>query len=181
MQAAYQGDKFHTVVETTLPTNRYDFIAKLVPPRQRHKAMPANPNWTMALQREIKRKFGVIGSWEMRNADVLIVKPIATGTKGFKISHTMPNGVAVKTDPGNYSYHEQSLDTLVSELQQRFQIPIIDQTELTQDYDFALKWDEPNPDRPNNESLKSALRDQLGLELVPTNTPIKMLVVEKAK
>jgi uncharacterized protein (TIGR03435 family) len=31
------------------------------------------------------------------------------------------------------------------------------------------------------EELKQALADQLGLELVPTNMPIEMLVVEKAQ
>jgi uncharacterized protein (TIGR03435 family) len=31
------------------------------------------------------------------------------------------------------------------------------------------------------EALKQAVLDQLGLELVPTNMPIEMLVVEKVK
>jgi uncharacterized protein (TIGR03435 family) len=34
---------------------------------------------------------------------------------------------------------------------------------------------------PRGEHFKQALADQLGLELVPGTTPIKMLVVEKAK
>jgi uncharacterized protein (TIGR03435 family) len=33
---------------------------------------------------------------------------------------------------------------------------------------------------PQNDSLKQALLGQLGLELVPTNMPIEMLVVDKA-
>jgi uncharacterized protein (TIGR03435 family) len=39
-----------------------------------------------------------------------------------------------------------------------------------------VKWPRRDP-----AGLKQALLDQLGLELVPTNMPIEMLVVEKAK
>jgi hypothetical protein len=33
----------------------------------------------------------------------------------------------------------------------------------------------------DSEKVKEFVRDEFGLELVPTNMPIKMLVVEKAK
>ena len=34
---------------------------------------------------------------------------------------------------------------------------------------------------PNHEGMEQVLLDRLGLELVPTNMPIEMLVVEKVK
>ena len=40
IQVAYQRDSLHTVVMTDLPTNRYDFIAKLVGPQEPHKTTP---------------------------------------------------------------------------------------------------------------------------------------------
>ena len=36
-------------------------------------------------------------------------------------------------------------------------------------------------EHPNPEGLKQAVFDQLGLEIIPTNMPIEMLVVEKAR
>ena len=66
-----------------------------------------------------------------------------------------------------------------------FQKPCIDTTEADAKYDFALQWDEPTD--VTGEARLEALRpkiqqqlEQLGLELVPTNIPIEMLVVEKA-
>lgn len=181
VQYAYQKYDLYTVVNTDLPTNRYDFIAKLVPAQEPHKNIPSDENWTIELQKEITRKFGIKGSLEMRDADVMVLKPSSAGIRGFKVSHEMPNGHAVRAFPGNYSFHEQSITSLTSLLENNFKIPVVDQTGLTNEYDFALKWTEPNYKQPNLQGMKQALLDQLGLELVPTNMPIEMLVVEKAR
>jgi uncharacterized protein (TIGR03435 family) len=66
-------------------------------------------------------------------------------------------------------------------LEDYFEMPIIDQTGLTQNFHIDLKWDERFKGDPDHEALKEALLDQLGLELVPANMPIEMLVVEKVK
>jgi uncharacterized protein (TIGR03435 family) len=181
IQIAYQKNKLRTVVITDLPADKYDFLAKLVGPQEALKNLAVNTNWTIELQKEITKKFGIKGGLEMRETDVLVLKPGSTGIIGFKASHTMPNGIALRPDPGNYSFHEQPVTTLTSVLEARFQTPVVDQTGLTNDYDFALQWDEPDPKQPNLESLKQALHDQLGLELVPTHMPIEMLVVDKAR
>ncbi len=182
IQIAYRQDKPHTLVNADLPTNRYDFIAKLVGPREPNKNIPQNLNWANELQKVIVKKFGVTGRLEMRETKVLALQPGSTGTHGFEVSHSMPDGRAMEVGrSGGCSFHEQPVEVLVSFLQQRFQVPIVDQTGLTQEYDFSLAWDEPDPKHPNLDGLKQALHDQLGLELVPTNLPIEMLVVEKVK
>ncbi|HEY5041842.1 MAG TPA: TIGR03435 family protein [Verrucomicrobiae bacterium] len=180
IQAAYQRDQLHTLVNADLPTNRYDFFAKLVGPQEPHKNMPVNKNWTIALQEEITRKFGIKGQIEMHETDVMVLKQNNTVPQGFKISHNMPNGRAMIDDPGNVVCFEQPIGTLTGILEREFQIPIVDQTGLTNAYDYSLKWNEPDRKQPNLDALKQALLDQLGLELVPTNMPIEMLVVEKA-
>ena len=55
-----------------------------------------------------------------------------------------------------------------------FGLPVIDRTALTGAYDMQLHWE-----RENLESLKQALKDQLGLELVPGTAPVEMLVLER--
>jgi uncharacterized protein (TIGR03435 family) len=66
-------------------------------------------------------------------------------------------------------------------LERYFNITIFDQTGLTDTYDFAVKWNEPDPKQKNFEGLKQALRDQLGLELMSSRAPLEMLVLEKVK
>jgi uncharacterized protein (TIGR03435 family) len=182
IQIAYRQDQLHTVVNADLPTNRYDFIAKLVAPMESRKIMPQNKNWATELQKEITKKFGLAGRLEMRETRVLALQPGSTGTHGFKVSHSMPDGRAMEVRlSGGCSFYEQPVEVLISFLQQRFQVPVVDQTGLKQEYDFSLAWDEPDPKHPNLDGLKQALHDQLGLELVLTNLPIEMLVVEKSK
>jgi len=60
-----------------------------------------------------------------------------------------------------------------------FKMPVVDQTGITQHFSMDLRWKEAKY-RNNPEGLKLALLDTLGLELVPTNMPVAMLVMEKA-
>ena len=178
---AYGKDRLHTLFLTDLPTNRYDFLAKLVGPQQRHKNPPVNKNWTVELQRALAQKFGITGRLEKRPADVLLLTPASSGVRGFKISHEMPKGHAIIPKPGDYAFFEQPVGTLTSVVQRHFNVPIVDATGLDQDYDYALHWDESDPQHPNLDGLKEALHDQLGLDLIPTNMPVEMLVVDRIK
>jgi uncharacterized protein (TIGR03435 family) len=176
IQTAYGYDAPHTVVMTDLPTNRYDFMAKLVGPD-----MAQNGNWTAELQKKIARQFKFTGQVELRDTPVLMLVPGSTGAHGFKVSHSKPNGRAGGSGPNGVTCYDQPISTLISPLQQRFQMPIVDFTGLNEHYDFSLTWDDSDWKHPDLDALKQALREQLGLELVATNLPVKMLVVQKAK
>jgi uncharacterized protein (TIGR03435 family) len=63
-------------------------------------------------------------------------------------------------------------------LEYYFGVPIIDQTGFTQNFSMDLRWKEVGG-HLNPDGLKQALLDRLGLELVPTNMPVEMLVMEK--
>jgi uncharacterized protein (TIGR03435 family) len=181
IQTAFRSDSLRTVFPPGLPTNRFDFFAKLVPPRKAHEKMAVNKNWTLELQKLIAKQFGLQGRLEPRATDVLALKPVGDGVRGFAVSHQMPGGIAFRSSPGHYAGIEQPVSTLTQRLEALFKIPIVDQTGLTGNYDFTLQWDEPDRQQPNLDGLQQALRDQLGLELAPTNLPLEMLVVEKMK
>ncbi len=179
VQFAYQKYDLRTVIATDMPSGRYDFIAKLVGPQEPHKITPVNTNWTTELQKEITKKFGITGHLEMRKTDVLVLAPGNTGIRNVKESHKMPGGIATKPDAAGYSFYEQPISTLTDMLEQRLQIPVVDHTGLTKTYDFTIPWKQDWQN--NSEGLKNVIRDQFGLELVATNMPIEMLVVEKVK
>jgi uncharacterized protein (TIGR03435 family) len=85
-----------------------------------------------------------------------------------------------------------SLYALRTFLQYTFGKPVVDQTGITNNLGLIVDWDMNRIPVPkgyslrqaivaHNETLRMALFDQLGLDLVPTNMPVEMLVVEKVK
>ena len=161
-------------ITTPLPQDKYDFI------------VTAPSNARQLLQNEIKKQFGLAGRFEFVETNVLLLSVKNPKADGLKASS---GGMIYEgNNPGHFAGTNQPLGVLSEMLEGRFRIPVVDQTGLTNRYDFNVTWDEYGkkvgyryPDYPNLDGLKQSLLDQLGLELVPTNMPIEMLVIEKAK
>ncbi len=88
---------------------------------------------------------------------------------------------------GVYHSPDEAIETgapkfegLAHYLEYRFKMPVIDETGLKEHYSIDLRWRE-EVNHPDNEALKRVLLDRLGLELIPANMPIEMLVLEKAQ
>jgi uncharacterized protein (TIGR03435 family) len=155
------------------PKERYDFISTL--------PQAAGP----ALQAELKRKLGFVGHRETRDMDVLVLKirrsnapglqpPIDGRNDGSSRGHYFCDNSPLSSDSGWYP-------GITRFLEEYFGIPVIDQTGLTQNFHIDLKWNERWGQDPDHDALKQVLLDQLGLELVPSNMPVEMLVVERVK
>jgi uncharacterized protein (TIGR03435 family) len=171
VSASYGQSLARTVFFGPVPPGKFDFIANL----------PSGNE--AALQNEIRRKFGLVGKLETRNADVLLLEIQNSHAPGLQPNdprRLAPNTQASsRTGRGSLSYRDQSVSSLVSFLETRFKLPVVDQTGLAGFFDMDLKWDESDYQHPNLDGLQQALLDQLGLELVPTNMPVEMLIVEK--
>ena len=157
------------VLETSLPDGRYDFIANLADGNQE------------ALQRVVRQKFGVVAKWEMleTNALLLTVKiPNAPGLSPSAKKQPPQEGVGRSL----YFTVDKPLTNLVNFLEDQSVIPVVDRTGLTGRFDFSLKWNEQENQQNQviPDTLKQALLNQLGLELVPATAPVEMLVVKKA-
>ncbi len=61
--------------------------------------------------------------------------------------------------------------------------PVVDQTGLAGLWDFAIHWSQAADLETGDTaaSFRSALRDQLGLELKPTHAPIEILVIDRVE
>ncbi len=168
--AAYGFQSARTILSTKLPEGRFDFIASL-----------ANGNYE-ALQREVKRKFGVIGKVETREVDVWILTVKSPNAPGLKQrTRPSPNDYMLWRDSGiRLEFQDRPLGDLASETEALANIPVINKTGLTNHFDFVLNCKETDMENQKLDSVNQAL-EQLGLGLVPGREPITMLVVEKVK
>jgi uncharacterized protein (TIGR03435 family) len=174
MWVAYQWPPARVVFADPEPRGQYDFIASL-------------PNGSyQALQRELKKQFGLVGRQEARDMDVLVLKVRTPNAPGLK-----PPIAGSQNDWsgwGRYVCEDRPLSTdappfegIQRFLEEYFNVPVVDETGLTNHFSFDLKWTERLKKDPNHEALKKALLDQLGLELIPANRGVEMLVVTKEK
>lgn len=174
MWVAYEWPPARVVFADPAPRGRYDFITSL--PQGAYGA----------LQRELKDRLGVVGRRDTRGVNALVLKVRIPDAAGLK-----PPIVGSQNDfsrTGEYICEDRALSNdsppylgLQRFLEGRFNMPVVDETGLTNHYSIDLKWKELGGRDRGNQSLKQALLDQLGLELVPDQRPIEMLVVEKAK
>ena len=166
LEAAY-ATQARMVIATELPQERYDFIASL-------------PNGTApALQAEIKRRFGLVGRLETIETNVLVLTVKHSNAPGLKSNRT--GGHNNNPQFGEYSCVNQPISALTYFLELYLGTPVVDRTGLAGGFDMDLKWDATDKANRNVDGLKQALLDQLGLELVPAQEPVEMLVVEKAR
>lgn len=158
------------IVETNLPQGNYDFNADL------------SERSIAALQGELNKTLGIVGKKEKRQKDVFLLTVKNSNAPGLKLSNRVPPVLPLTNSPGQIIVPNQPVSgILLMMLERYFKTPVIDQTGLTRRYNISLTWDENDRQHPNPIDLKKALADQLGLELVPTNIPIEMLVIEKVK
>ena len=156
VKTAYDADR-RIIFATEMPGGLYDYFVNLP-----QGGLPA-------LQGEIKKQFGVVGEWMPVETNVLALQRIR-GDVQFKPASDL--GVDGLGDlRGN-------LENLLSG-----NIPVVDRTGLTNRYDFKFDWPKRGAvgDDQYLQLVNRSLHDQLGLEVVLTNLPVRMLVVKKAK
>ena len=163
---AYGASENRMVLPDNLPKNHFDLMFTL----------PGNPS--KMLQQELSRQFGLTAHHETRDNDELVLKvtnPNASGLQPSNGNSSTWRGGAQEIIIKNWEF-----GGFADSLESRFGKPVINQTGLNGHYDIHLQW-KPQPGESKNEGFRQALLDQLGLELIPTNMPTDMLVVEKAK
>ncbi len=90
------------------------------------------------------------------------------------------------TAPGALNGRHMLIIDLARNLSAKLGIPVIDQTGLTANYNFALQWS-PGIDEPgytpgaSGPSVFIAIQEQMGLSLEPQKVPIDVLVIDHAE
>ncbi len=146
-----------------LPRGHFDFLFTM--PSDAHEV----------LRNELKTRFGLTAHRENREMDVLSLR--LTDLKSWKRNISQKKDYTPQL-PGEVT--DSTIDDLIPFLESKMGKPVVNQTGLAGRYNTDLKWNTASGEA-EKENIKQALFDQLGLELVPTNMSIEMLVVEKAK
>jgi uncharacterized protein (TIGR03435 family) len=165
--AAYGGYINRVIYLAPMPPKKYDFIANL-------------PNGSNeALKKEIRKQFGLVGRIARVETNVLFLKVSHPDAAGLVPTKSHNGSSSSSSGNGEFKFSNGSAFSIASLSENECKIPVIDQTGLKASYDIDLKWDDRND--PQHENFKQALKDQLGLELVPATAPVEFLIIEKAK
>jgi uncharacterized protein (TIGR03435 family) len=157
------------VFPSSMPNGFYDYIANLPNGSQR------------ALQELIKKKFGLVGKYEMRNMDVFLLTVDHPNALGLKPATPLIAGqkrLNGLVSEGLIHNKNVSMSRLAKDIGWNLQIPVIDQTGWDGSFDFDFPENLGVMPAEKLQNARQWLVDQLGLQLVPTNVPIEMLVVE---
>ena len=172
LQTAYGFGPEQMVLPSNLPKGQFDMLLTV-------------PNNSRELLRaEIKKQYGIVAHPETRDTDVLVLRVVSTNAPGIKIS--AGGGPNIWENRGSlkligYKITDSSGYDIAHVIGSFYNLPVIDETGLTNTYDVDVKWNGNMKGNAGRKEFDNVMRDQLGLELVPDRRPVEMLVVEKAK
>ncbi|HUR44661.1 MAG TPA: TIGR03435 family protein [Candidatus Saccharimonadales bacterium] len=174
LRAAYRCGPGRIIFRGTEPQEKYDFISTL----------PLGTE--IALQFELKKTLGLTGRWENVETNILVLKMQSPDASEWKPSSNKPYDFGNLTGGHIHCVGEPLSGKprmpprgLTKHLERIFEMPIVDETGLNGSYKIDLRWKVERDSNANQESVKQALINQLGLELVLVRKTVEMLVVEK--
>jgi len=155
-----------------LPDGHFDFIVKT--PAKDHEAARS---W---LQQAVETTFGLTAKRESREMDVYLLTAKNPNAEHLALT-VSTGGSSSNSGPGRIQAVSGTLSSLAWSLESLLRKPVLDETHLTNRYDFELKWDAKEREQPDAETLANAVREQLGLELTPARRTIEVVVVNSTK
>jgi uncharacterized protein (TIGR03435 family) len=171
-----------------LESERFDILAKNDTP-----GMPNAAQLKSAVQKLLTERFGLQFHREKRELSAYVITVDKAGVKMTKSANTgVPLPGFGGRGPGAIGVRNSTMAEFADFLQSRvLERPVVDQSGLTDRYDFTLEW-KPDPsqlgpnapaqlpqnieDRPD---LMTAIRLQLGLKIESTKAPVEVLVIDK--
>jgi uncharacterized protein (TIGR03435 family) len=172
-------------------TEGYEIIATLP-----QAGDPTDPQLLAMVQNLLKSRFNFSSHTEKRELSVYAISIGKGGPAGIKMVKNDGSGVNIGGQGlGRVRFRGATMANLANQLQLRvFDRPVIDQSGLTERYDFALDWrpdefqfpDVPAPQRAAAITAADALPDlftafqqQLGMKLEATKALVDVLVIDQ--
>ena len=168
LAAAYGQDRARVILPPDAPAGTFDFLVTTA------------TNQEARLQAVIRRKLGWTAQAETRDTEVLALKVLTTPALTVSDPAEKPSA---DFDNVRFYFRHLPVAVLANGLNQFLTVPVIDQTGLTNFYDYSIPWDAQTQRRMGNDTIARAAADQLlqgwCLGLVPDTASLKMLVAKK--
>src|SRR5581483_9081606 len=161
----YGRKRLRMLLLAKVPLGQYDYVVSLkfdnAEAMQEEMTKQSSGN-VEALQQELKKQFGLVGRRETIVTNVLLLKVKYPDSPGLE-PITAANQASSTQKAGEISFQDHGCQILASALANDFRMPVLDETGLTNQYYYDLKWNSSGGQQQNQLKLKQALLDQLGL------------------
>jgi uncharacterized protein (TIGR03435 family) len=167
---AYDCAPAQVVLPADAPQDRYDFLV-------------TKPGHVRAqLQRLIQSELHLTARRETQNTDIFILKVSNSALPGLAVS-SADESEDINYKDGKLYFTHKPVSTILDGVSLGLNTPVLDQTGLTNAYDFTLAWNKDAEKRmENGEFTLDGTRKALarwGLSLESTNVPMDMVIVTK--
>lgn len=166
---AYSVNRATVVLPADAPTAHFDFLVTTLddPPTR--------------LQAAIRHKLGLVAQKETRDTPVLAIKVIDPN-----LSHLAGSGPSetphVRYKKGQLYFTHFQISDLTDTFERKIDMPVVDETGLTNYYDFSMPWDGDTGRKFSLEVTSRAAIDKMlnniGLTLQADSAPVEVLVVK---
>jgi uncharacterized protein (TIGR03435 family) len=173
MAAGYGWDPERVELPADAPTNHFDFL------------MTGTSNQVTEFQAVLRRKLGYVAKLESRSTDVLALKIANPALPAFTVSGPdEQRRIYFQKKEEKLYFTHIPFTVLVEIFGHFFNTPMVDKTDATNKYDFAIAWNSKTDQDYNAGTMTreqvNKILGSLGLKLEPDTAPVEMLVVKKA-
>jgi uncharacterized protein (TIGR03435 family) len=170
LSSCYDINPVRILTNSAMPEGKFDFVVKT--PNQTEDSAH---KW---LRQAVETAFGLRSKRETRDMSVYILSAPKPDDPRLPVT-VSTGGSSGRFGPGGMQAVNQGIGSLAWYLETKLGKPVLDETALTNHYDFELKWKEQPDEKPSADTIVNAVREQLGLELTPATSPVEVVVVEK--
>ena len=167
---AYNAQGTYVILPPNAPTGHFDYLSTVLDDRLDDRR-----------RQLIKKQLGYVASWKDDVAtEALVFKVRTPGIAEFKSANPQSRSRVLQNQNNQIQFQNWPMGGVAAYIEGMANVPVIDQTGITDRFNFALDCGPGELADHNWDAVNQAL-ERVGLELVPTNLPLRMLVVEKAK
>ena len=171
MAEAYDCEPGCVVLPPDAPKGGFDFVVTESPKTRKH------------LREAIETALGYSASSETRETEVLVLQAKGSNPAGLTVSTAGDDDINYRD--GKLYFTRQPMSIVVKGLEEGFALPVVDQTGLTNNYDFTITWNDKTTQAMRDggfhfDSAQGVLNGW-GLELKPDTARLEIFTVKKTR